>query len=248
MQVTLSSPRERVRAGVGAAVATALVGWALVIGLRDRPRPQGEEVLETFDLAVPPQPQVRTVPRRTHSRRPEGAAAPPNLRAEPTELVAPPPVIPLPPPPVAAAPIAGIGSAPSAGTADVPGPGTGAGGEGVGRGSGGDGLGDGGGDDETPPRRIKGRLKDSDYPAQAGDAGIGGTVSVRYHVEVNGRVTGCMVTRSSGNAALDDTTCRLIEKRFRYDPSRDADGRPVRSIIVVDHDWIIEQEPPPPDR
>ena len=34
-----------------------------------------------------------------------------------------------------------------------------------------------------------------------------------------------------------------IEKRFRYDPSRDADGRPVRSIVVVDHDWIVEREP-----
>lgn len=245
MQATLSTPRERLRAGMSAAVVTLLIGWALVIGLRDRPVVAREQTPETFGLSLPPPPQPRTIPKRQRSHRPEGAAAPPNLRAEPTEVVAPPPVILLSPPPIAVAPIAGIGTAPSAGAAEVPGPGTGAGGQGTGRGSGGDGLGDGDGDYESPPRRIKGRLKDSDYPAEAGDAGIGGTVSVRYHVEVNGRVTGCAVTRSSGNAALDDTTCRLIEKRFRYDPSRDAGGRPVRSIIVVDHDWIIEQEPPP---
>ena len=45
----------------------------------------------------------------------------------------------------------------------------------------------------------------------------------------------------SGNAALDETTCRLIEQRYRYDPSRDADGRPVRSIIVVNQDWVLER-------
>jgi protein TonB len=33
-----------------------------------------------------------------------------------------------------------------------------------------------------------------------------GTVQVRYFVNVDGRVSGCVVTRSSGNAALDETT------------------------------------------
>jgi len=66
---------------------------------------------------------------------------------------------------------------------------------------------------------------------------------VRYFVNVDGRVSGCVVTRSSGNAVLDETTCRLIEQRYRYDPSRDADGRPVRSIIVVSQDWVLERMP-----
>jgi protein TonB len=116
----------------------------------------------------------------------------------------------------------------------------------VGTGSGGYGNGDGDGGDESPPRWRSGRLKDSDYPKAAGVAGISGTVSVRYTVETNGRVTGCLVTRSSGSAALDDTTCRLIEKRFRFEPSRDAQGRAVRSMLEENHEWAIDQQPPQP--
>ena len=44
----------------------------------------------------------------------------------------------------------------------------------------------------------------------------------------------------SGSAALDDTTCDLIIARFRFEPARDADGRPVESMIEENHRWIVE--------
>ncbi len=126
------------------------------------------------------------------------------------------------------------------------GTGTGSGGRGTGPGGGGDGDGDGGG--FSPPRRIRGSIRDSDYPAGIGEAGIGGTVSVIYAVETDGRATNCRITNSSGNDALDDTTCRLIEQRFRFNPSRDRAGRPVRSRIVQDHYWETQDEEPEPER
>jgi protein TonB len=151
------------------------------------------------------------------------------------------------PPPVVVAPIAGTGSDASAGAARIPGPGPGSGGIGNGTGSGDRGNGDGDGG-FTAPRQIKGRLKDSDYPRAAGEAGASGTVSVRFVVLTNGRVTDCEITHSRGNAALDDTTCRLIEQRFRFDPSRDADGRPVESMVAENHSWEIQHVPEaPPD-
>lgn len=233
------SSAERLRAALPTAAMVALIGYALVTGLAwTRPTPS-DPAIATFDVTPPPPDPVQVVARKVATHRPRGAAAPPNLRSRATPIVAPPPVLP-PPVPV----VAGTGADPGAGAAERPGPGSGAGGVGTGPGSGGDGDGDGYGDDETPPRLMRGRLKDSDYPDRAADAGIGGTVSIRYYVEVDGRVTGCRVTHSSGNALLDATTCRLIEKRFRYDPSRDADGRPVRSVVVVDHDWIVERAPP----
>ena len=67
---------------------------------------------------------------------------------------------------------------------------------------------------------------------QQGD--IGGATS---SLQPNGRATDCRVTRSSGNAELDATTCRLIERRFRYHPSRDPDWRPVRAVLVGNHTW-----------
>jgi protein TonB len=62
-------------------------------------------------------------------------------------------------------------------------------------------------------------------------------VSVRYVVATTGRAIGCQVVRSSGNASLDLTTCQLIERRFRFAPSRDARGRAVPSLVSEDHDW-----------
>nr|WP_183982052.1 energy transducer TonB [Sphingomonas jinjuensis] len=234
-------PRERAGVALASAAITALLGWALIAGLAVNVVPAAREALVVLQLlpADPPEPH-RVVPVPKASKRPQGEAAPPALRANPTEVVAPKPVVVLPPPPqpVVAAPVARTGTAPTAGAAATPGPGQGAGGIGNGFGAGGSGDGDGGMGDETPPRRIKGRLKDSDFPAEAAESGIGGTVTVRYAVEVDGRVTGCRVVESSGYPELDAQTCRLITQRFRYDPSRDAYGRPVRSIIIVDHEWV----------
>jgi protein TonB len=61
-------------------------------------------------------------------------------------------------------------------------------------------------------------------------------------------VTGCRVTRSSGSRALDSTTCRLIEQRFRFRPSRDALGRPSWGYIEEYHEFESEIEPPEPPR
>lgn len=87
---------------------------------------------------------------------------------------------------------------------------------------------------------IKGRLKNSDYPRAARKAGAEGTVHVRFLVNPDGGVGGCTVTRSSGNAELDGTTCRLIERRFRYKPARDAQGRPTSDVIVGEQLWWIK--------
>lgn len=247
-----SSPRDRIGPAIAAIAVQALLGYALVVGLAVHFTQRPSDDLKLFGVTPepPPPPPAKVIPDPVRNTRPEGEASPPNLRSKATEVTAPPPVIPIPlPPPVVAAPKPFTGSEATTGAAPVPGPGTGAGGIGNGTGSGGSGDGDGGGwQDETPPRRIKGRLKDSDYPDDLSDAGIGGTVGVRYTVEADGRVTDCEVTRSSGSARLDAHTCRLIEQRFHYRPALDARGRPVPSTIVENHSWQVEIEPPEEER
>lgn len=237
---------ERIVSAIGVALVHLVAGYALITGLKlELPQRVAEELklIDVLPPADPPKPPPRLQPR-PKTDRPEGEASPPNLRAEPTQIVLPPPKVPVPSPnPVPVAPIAGLGNAPSAGSADIPGPGYGAGGFGNGRGAGGYGDGDGEGG-WTPPRLRKGRIRDSDYPAQAGEEGLGGTVGVRFVVEPDGRVSRCDVERSSGVPVLDDRTCALIVQRFRYDPSRDPDGRPVRATIVQNHSWLIHQLPP----
>lgn len=238
--VRIADRGERAAAAVIAAGLVALVLWALVVGLAIGAPGVTERALKLFGV-VPPPPVEHTPPPKVRSFRPEGAAAPPNLRSRPTEVVAPRPVIVLPvTPPVVTAPVAADDVRPTAGAADVAGPGTGAGGEGDGFGAGGDGDGDGAGD--VPPRQIGGRLKDNDYPREADEEGASGWVGVRYVVDEQGRVPSCEITRSSGSRALDETTCRLIMQRFRFRPGHDSQGRPFRSRIVQRHLWKIEQD------
>jgi periplasmic protein TonB len=250
-----ASPRgDRIKAGIGAALFQALLAWGLIAGLAERGRTTVREELRLIGIAVvpPPSPRENVVPLRKMAPKREGAASPPNLKTKATEIVAPKPPVRMPPPPIAAAPIQGIGAAPSAGAAPIAGPGTGAGGQGNGTGNGRSGNGEGGGGEGSPPIFLKGDLSDKDYPRRAAEAGAGGTVSVLYTVETNGRATECRITRSSGNADLDEGTCALIEKRYRYRPATDERGRPVRSKVSVNEEWVFHPPPPrpepPPDR
>lgn len=60
---------------------------------------------------------------------------------------------------------------------------------------------------------------------------------MRGTVGVNGRVTRCTVTRSSGVPELDVLTCRLIEQRFVYRPATDRQGRPVPDEVEIEWTW-----------
>lgn len=242
MATIRTDDRGRAMAIAGVVAVHAALGLALLHGLGVALPQSVSDRLTVLNVLPPPPPPPHAVERQHRiTPRKEGAAAPPNLRSKPTEVVAPKPILPPPvPQPIPAAPIAGSGSAPSAGAAPFRGPGTGSGGIGTGTGSGGSGYGDGGGGG-TPLRLKSGRLKDSDYPREAWAAHASGTVGLHWIVGVDGRVHDCSVTRSSGNAALDETTCRLITARFRYVPTKDAAGRPVPDEVDGEHVWTLER-------
>lgn len=257
---------EHLRAALPVLLIHLLIGYGLLRGLDYVPPAPVDEALKLLNLApeLPPPPveeppppppsEGSAAPERAADPRPEGAASPPNLEARPTPIVAPEPVIRLPvPPPMPAAPVAGEGRRSSAGAAPVPGPGTGSGGFGTGFGSGrgGSGAGGGGGGGGRgsgvgmrPPRWLRGTMGPRDLPPDLQETGTGAALTTLYWIEPNGRVSGCRVTRSSGDRRLDAITCRLIEQRWLYDPARYPDGRPFRSRMVQDHYWEFEDLPP----
>lgn len=250
--------RDRIGSALGVAAIHALIGYALIRGLGVDVSAAVPEALKVIDVTVEPPPEPPAEPerpkareRKARAKNPEGAASPKNLRDTPSPVVAPKPIVPLPvPSPVIAAPVPAEGNRASAGAADVPGPGTGSGGQGTGRGSGDSGDGTGGGGGGGAARRaeqIAGRIYDSDYPRSALRARVQGTVHLRFIVSPQGRVSECAVLRSSGNAALDETTCRLIKKRYRFDPARDEEGRATTDRFRGDHIWELGPEPPPID-
>ncbi|HEU0097290.1 MAG TPA: energy transducer TonB [Allosphingosinicella sp.] len=250
--------RDRLRSAVGVGLLHALIGYVLLTGLGYGPPALIHEGLKIFTVdeepppppAEPARPDVEKKTRKAKPKDAEGAASPANLRNTPTEIVSPKPEIPIPvPPPIPSAPAAGQGSAMAAGAAPVPGPGTGRGGVGSGLGSGrfGNGTGGGGGGGRgSRARWLSGSIDGSDYPDSAYRARVGGTVHLRFTVAPSGRVSDCAVTRSSGSRELDAVTCRLIVRRFRYRPARNAEGVPIASTVVGEHVW--EVAPQPPDR
>jgi protein TonB len=235
--------KQRARAAVLVALLHLLLGYGLVAGLGVDFVRTVERRLKLFAIAPdpPPPPPPVTVPAPVRIPEPEGAAAPPSLRSRPSPVVAPregrrSPVRaarrpePLP-----------TGSAARGGASATPGEGGGAGGQGSGAGAGRGGSGTGGGGRPTRARRISGSISGTeDYFRAARRRGFSGTVSVRFTVTPAGLVTGCRVTRSSGDAAIDATTCRLVEQRFRYRPATDVEGRPVQDTAsaTFDYQWL----------
>ena len=241
MRVKLEANQDRIKSALGAAAFHAVLGYALVTGLGVDVAGEVSDTLKLFDVRQePPPPPVEEPAPAAKTEAEEGAASPPDLKARPAPVVAPPPEIRLEvPPPIVAAPIAGQASDPDAGAAPVVGPGTGSGGVGTGTGSGAGGDGTGGGV-AVESYWLSGSLRGLDYPSRARRSGAGGSVTVRYWVEIDGSVTGCTITKSSGNAELDQATCGLIERRFRYEPARDAQGRLVRDVSGGTHVWWTE--------
>lgn len=217
----------------------ALLGYALLTGLHQPIVRQVSDHLALFDVPEPPPPPApEPRPAERPSRAAEGEASPADLKAAPTPIVAPPAAIAAPSPVVVTPkplPVP-VGSEADAGSSTRDGSGSGAGGEGAGRGSGGRADGTGG---TRRAERISGALLDSDYPHQALRMGIEGSVKVRFTITEDGRVTRCTILETSGSALLDQTTCRLAERRFRYRPALDASGRPVSQDEVRTYDWWL---------
>ncbi|WP_411342186.1 energy transducer TonB [Sphingopyxis sp. J-6] len=234
------SARQRIAAGSGALLAVAAVGFGLVTGLDLHVVRKLSEAITAIAIPAPKPSPETVVPPKKPSKAASGKAAPANRHAKAAAVVAPKPKIPPPaPPPVAAASHPGTGSDASAGAAPIAGPGSGAGGTGDGTGAGGAGKGTGSGG--TRPVWRSGRIDDDDYPAAASRSKIGGEVETLFTILPTGRVTGCRVTRSSGDASLDATTCRLIEKRFRFRPATNANGEDVASQYGWRQSWWLER-------
>jgi protein TonB len=219
-------PRERAIALAAVAVVQLGLGLVLLGGFRvdlSRPAEVAQRLIEVT-LPKPPPPPPPPQPRRlAAAAKTQPAAVGGSPGAKPEH--APPSVTPV----VAVRPTA----APSGG-------GTGAGpaaGSGVGGGAGGNGNGDDG-EGGTDLEQIAGAITPSDYPRDLRERGVGGRVGVLFSVGVDGRVTRCTVTRSSGVPELDALTCQLIQQRFRYRPSTDRYGRPIPDDVEGEHDWV----------
>jgi protein TonB len=205
----------------------AALAFAILTGLNVDMVKGAVESLKTFDIREPPppppQPPPPPKPKPQQAKKPQGAPA---KRAEPSPVVAPPPRIPV-TSPIPAAKVAGSGNASTSGAA-ASGAGTGAGGSGYGTGGGGAGF--------TPARRIT-KIPDREYRRLASTGLQSGAVGVTIKVNTDGSVSNCRIARSSGNSYADSMMCQLTVRYIRFEPARDASGRPIAQDVTFYPNW-----------
>lgn len=96
----------------------------------------------------------------------------------------------------------------------------------------------------APPSAAtpKGRgnaFSDDDFPDASRRAEEAGVTRVSYTVDVDGKVSACNVTQSSGFPRLDDATCKIIMRRFRFNPAT-RDGKPVQETKAQPVRWQLK--------
>lgn len=79
----------------------------------------------------------------------------------------------------------------------------------------------------------------ADYPATSIRREEEGTVGYRLQIAANGAVENCTITRSSGHSALDRATCRLLPRRGKFAPARDATGAKVKGSFSAEIVWRL---------
>ena len=89
-------------------------------------------------------------------------------------------------------------------------------------------------------------ISPDDYPPAALRIGAAGVTRFRLDIDVNGQVTGCTVTQSSGNADLDVTTCTLLTRRARFTPAQDRQGHALAASYSSAVSWQIPAGAPTP--
>jgi len=103
---------------------------------------------------------------------------------------------------------------------------------------------------QAPPQRARSGanlatlFSDEDYPAAAIRNHEQGPVAFRLEVGADGHPSGCSVTGSSGSSILDSTTCRLLVARARFQPARDAQGKPTADSFNGRIIWRLPDIPP----
>lgn len=79
----------------------------------------------------------------------------------------------------------------------------------------------------------------NDYPARPLRDGVEGVAEYRVVIGSNGLVSSCEITQSTGDGTLDQTTCRLISRKARFQAATDESGASVVGTYTGKVRWDI---------
>ena len=90
---------------------------------------------------------------------------------------------------------------------------------------------------------VRSVFSNDDYPSEAIAAEAQGTAQAQLTIGPDGRVTGCNLIKSTGNNALDSTTCNILRRRVKFTPARDSNGNPTTDTYTTPPiSWVLPKD------
>lgn len=75
-------------------------------------------------------------------------------------------------------------------------------------------------------------IKSADYPRSMLNKWQPGLVQFRLIVGADGVPTGCHIQQSTNPEGFDEAVCKALQKRARFEPALDAEGKPLASYFI----------------
>ncbi|MDQ3139737.1 MAG: energy transducer TonB [Pseudomonadota bacterium] len=91
----------------------------------------------------------------------------------------------------------------------------------------------------VPKSQLAQLVRANDYPIQALMRREQGTVEYELTVTPKGKVSRCVIVKSSRSRDLDAVTCQIARTRQRFAPARDANGSPMEAKAFARMSWIL---------
>ncbi len=82
-------------------------------------------------------------------------------------------------------------------------------------------------------------MTDDDFPDASRRAEEQGTTRVSFTIGTDGKVSACSTVQSSGFPRLDDAACKIIIRRWRFNPAM-RDGQPVPETRQRPIRWVLK--------
>jgi outer membrane biosynthesis protein TonB len=98
----------------------------------------------------------------------------------------------------------------------------------------------------TPKSPPGSWVTNGDYPPGAVRNEQYGTLHFTLTVDITGTPDSCHITWTTGFVELDQYSCALLLKRARFNPARDAKGKPVRATYSSKFRWELPSMPKTP--
>ena len=90
----------------------------------------------------------------------------------------------------------------------------------------------------TPTGNPAAWVVTGDFPSKALWAGHNGLVHFRLDVDETGKPVGCRVLFRTNPDEFADRSCKALLQRAKFNPARDAQGKPVKSFYINSIRWM----------